>query len=300
MAVRLRVGIGRLNADISAALHRCRLHGRLRHTLRCPHALAADALADDALVVGAAGVELPEVDACEREGAEAGVDGVRHVVAVDPAVALVGHVHHVAVGPDAARAVVAGPAQLRELLVAAHAFELEVLGRGVLLRVEPGEAVGEEALGDVIGDPDADAVGPDAVRVAVCGVERVLREQFAACEVVGEEGVVAAIEHPDRRAGRPDAAWVVVVGVQCEVGVGEALAAREGVCEELVLAAVGDPDGAAIRPEATRREVGVVELELKLLDALAGGEVVGVDGVVGAVAVLGEPERRAIGPGAGG
>ena len=45
-----------------------------------------------------------------------------------------------------------------------------------------------------------------------------------------------------------------------------------------------------------RRAVGAVELELEALHALAGREVVGVNGVGGAVAVLEDPERRAIGP----
>ena len=133
----------------------------------------------------------------------------------------------------------------------------------------------------VVEDPHRRAVGPDAARLVVVGVQR---------EVV---------EDPHRRAVGPDAARLVVVGVQREVGVGEALATREVVGEELLLAAIGDPDDCAVGPDATRREVACVQVELAVLDPLSCLEVVGVDGVVGAGAVLEEPERGAVGPGAG-
>ena len=113
--------------------------------------------------------------------------------AVDAVVAPVGDVHDVAVGPEAARAVVAGPAQLAELLLA-DALELpgvvvRVLLAGVRLCIrQHGHAVGEEALRVVVGDPEGDAVGPDAAGVVVGGVELVLGEQVAAGDVVGEEG----------------------------------------------------------------------------------------------------------------
>ena len=50
------VGIGRVDGDIRAGLHRLGRDGRLHHTL-----------ANSALVVGPAGVELPDVYAAERE-----------------------------------------------------------------------------------------------------------------------------------------------------------------------------------------------------------------------------------------
>ena len=241
--------------------------------------------------------ELAEVDAAELQRGQPGVDRVRHVVAVDLGVVRVGDVHHAAVGPDAARAVVAGPAQLAELLVTDSSEVFRALRR--LVR-EHGQAVGEEAFRVVVGDPDGEAVGPDVVWVVVGGVEAVLGEQVAAREVVGEEGVIAVIEHPHRRSVGPDAAWVVVVGVQCEVGVGEALAAGEVVREELVPAAVGDPDGRAVRPDAAGRAVALVQLELAVRRALAALQVVGVDRVAGAVGVVGEPERLTVRPEAGG
>ena len=56
----------------------------------------------------------------------------------------------------------------------------------------------------------------------------------------------------------------------------------------------------AIGPEAAGREVGRRRARTRRSStALAALEVVGVDGVVGAVAVFGEPERGAVGPGAG-
>ena len=199
------------------------------------------------------------LDAAERERGEPRVDGVRHVVAVDAVVALVGYVHHVAVGPDAARAVVAGPAQHRvgELLVA-NALEVlrfRVFGRGPLGR---GQAVGDEALRPVVGDPDGDAVGPDAARVAVGGVEGVLGEQLAALEVVGEERVGAAVQHPHRLLVRPDAARIAVLARQLELALLQALPRGEVVGEEAFPAAVGDPDDTAVGPEAARRPVRLV------------------------------------------
>ena len=168
---------------------------------------------------------------------------VGHVVRVDLGVALVGHVHDVAVRPEAARAVVAGLRQLLELLVN---DALEALRFGVLDRdgFRPGrQAVGKEPFRAVVGDPDGDAVGPDAVRVAVGGGELVLGEQLAAPEVVGEEAVLPAIEHPHRLPAGPDAARIAVAVGECDVALGEALAALEVVGEQLLLAAVGDPDG---------------------------------------------------------
>ncbi len=109
VALRLLVGIGRVDVDVAEAMQRLGGDGRLAHAVvRC------------ALVAGGAGVELPDVDVAQRERAEAS-NGVGHVVGVDAIVALDGDVHHVAVGPDASRAVVAGLLQfpgLSELLVA--------------------------------------------------------------------------------------------------------------------------------------------------------------------------------------
>ena len=56
MALGSLVGIGRVDVDIGAALQRLGLDGRLRH-----------AFVRSALVVRAVAVELPEVDAAERE-----------------------------------------------------------------------------------------------------------------------------------------------------------------------------------------------------------------------------------------
>ena len=190
---------------------------------------------DDCLVVRAAGVELADLHAAERERGEAGVDRVGHVVAVDAVVALVGYVHHVAVGPDAARAVVAGPAQLAELLVA---DALEFLRFGVFGRVliagvrlfvrQHGQAVGEEPLRPVVGDPHGHAVGPDAARVVVGRVELVLGEQFARLEVVGEERVGAAVQHPHRLLVGPDAARITVLARQLELALLQALPRPRG------------------------------------------------------------------------
>ena len=154
--------------------------------------------------------ELADVHAAERERRQPRVDRVGHVVAVDLGVARVRHVHDVAVRPEAARAVVAGLRQLLELLVtdALEVLRFGVLGRG---RFRPrGQAVGEEPLRAVVGDPDGDAVGPDAVRVAVGGGELVLGEQVASGEVVGEEAVLPTVEHPHRLVAGPDAARVAV------------------------------------------------------------------------------------------
>ena len=111
MAVRFLVGVGRVDGDIRAALQRLRIHGRLRH-----------ALVWDSLVVGAVAVELPDVNGAQGERGKACVNDVGDVVGVNLIVALVGHVHDVAVGPDAARAVVAGAVQLPEVLIT-DAFE---------------------------------------------------------------------------------------------------------------------------------------------------------------------------------
>ena len=56
--------------------------------------------------------ELAEIDAAQLQRGEPRVDRVRHVVAVDPVVVLVGDVHHRAVRPDPARAVVADAARV--------------------------------------------------------------------------------------------------------------------------------------------------------------------------------------------
>ena len=118
-------------------------------------------------------------------------------------------------------------AQHAELLVA---DALEFQGLGVLLAVrlcirQHGQAVGDEALRPVVGDPGGDAVGPDAARVAVGGVEFVLGEQFAALDVVTEERVGAAVQHPHRLSVRPDAAGVAVAARQFEVAILKAFAA---------------------------------------------------------------------------
>ncbi len=287
------VGVGGLDHDRRAALRRLRLQRRLRHTV-----------GGDALVVGAAGCELADVDAAERQRGEAGVDRVGHVVAVDLVVARVGDVHHRAVRPDATRAVVAGPAEFRELLVA-HALEFlgavaRVLLAGARLFIrQHGQAVGEEALRVVVGDPDGDAVGPDAVGVVVGGVEFVLAEQLATHEVVAEEAVLATIKHPHRLVVGPDAARVAIAFGECDVALGEPVPAGEVVREQLLLATVGDPDDRAVGPDTAGCAVALIELELAVLHALAALEVVGVDGIVGALAVLDHPQRRTVGPEAG-
>ena len=285
VAVRVAaVGIGRVNGDGRAALHRLRLDRRLRHAVR-----------HYSLVVRSAGIELPDVDAAEGEGRETRVDRVRHVVGVDAVVALVGHIHHVAVRPDAPRAVVAGPAQQAELLVAdaLEFLRFRIFGRGPL---GCGQAVGEELFPPVVGDPHGHAVRPDAVGVAVGGVELILAEQLAAPEVVGEERAGAAVQHPHRLSVRPDAARIAVALGQRELALLEALPRGEVVGEEAFPAAVGDPHGLAVGPDAAGRAVGVGERELALAEAFAAGAVVGVDLVVGALAVFGDPERLAVGP----
>ena len=226
------VGIGRVDVDHRVVLRSLGGDRRLR-----------DAVVHDGLVLRTtAAVEPADVDAAEGEGGEARVDGIRHVVAVDPGVAFVGDVHHVAVGPEAARAVVAGLRQLLELLVtdALEVLRFRVFGRRPL---GCGQAVGEEPLGAVVGDPDGDAVGPDAVGVVVGGGELVLGEQLAAREVVGEEAVLPAVEHPHRLPVGPDTARIAVALGQRDVRVREALAAREVVGEEPLAVAVGDPGG---------------------------------------------------------
>ena len=160
VAVGLPVGVGGLDVDARVGLHGLRRDGC------CGHAIARDAL-----VLPARGVELAEVDTVEGQRGEARADGVGHVVAVDLVVVLVGHVQHRAVRPDAARAVVADAAGLLELLVD-HSLEGQwFLGR---LGGRRGQAVGEEALRAVVGDPDGDPVRPDAARVPVGVIEGVL------------------------------------------------------------------------------------------------------------------------------
>ena len=218
---------------------------------------------------GRPGSNSPMSTPLSERAASWDVDRVGHVVAVDAVVALVGDVHHVAVGPDAARAVVAGPAQLAELLVAdaIEVLRFGVLGRGPRGR---GQAVGEEPLRPVVGDPHGHAVGPDAAGVAVGGVEGVLGEQFAALEVVGEERVGAAVQHPHRLLVGPDAARITVLARQLELALLEALPRGEVVGEEPFPAAVGDPDDTAVGPEAARRPVRLMQFELALAEAFAG------------------------------
>ena len=169
-----------------------------------------------------------------------------------------------------------------------------VLGR--LVR-RHGQAVGEEALCAVVGDPDGDAVGPDAARVAVRVRERVLGPQLIAGEVVSEERVLHTIEHPHRLAVGPDASCVAVAPGEHDLALLDALARREVVGEEPLLAAVGDPDGLAVGPDAARRAVRLGELELAGRGPLARLEVVGVDRVAGAGGVVGKPDGGAVGPG---
>ena len=70
-----------------------------------------------------------------------------------------------------------------------------VLGRRALGRRQ---AVGEEALRVVVGDPDGRAVGPDAVGVVVGGGEGVFGEQLPALQVVAEEAGNATLIWPHR------------------------------------------------------------------------------------------------------
>ena len=184
--------------------------------------------------------------------------GVGHVVGVDLVVALVGHVHHVAVGPDAPWAVVAGLRQfpgLSELFVT-DAFEFPGVPIGGFLVVgQRGQPVGDEPLLAVVGDPDTDAIGPDAVGVAVGRVQGELAEQVAASEVVGEEAVLAPVQDPHRLALAPDAAGRQVATVERDVALRQALAARQVMGEEEVAAAVRDPDDGAVGADAARRAV---------------------------------------------
>ena len=152
----------------------------------------------------------------------------------------------------------------------------------------------------MVGDPDGDAVGPEAVGVVVGGVEGVLGEQFAALEAVGEERVGAAVQHPHRLLVRPDAARIAVALGERELALLQALPRGEVVGEEPFPAAVGDPDDTAVGPDAARRAIRLGEVELTLLDALPAREVVGVDRVAGAVRVVSDPQRRAVRPHAGG
>ena len=136
VALGLRVGVGveRVDVDRRGALHRGGHDRGLRH-----------ACGDDGVVLGAARVELPDADAPERERRQTRDDGVGHVVGVDLRVALVGDVHHIAVRPDAARAIVAGLRQLLEVLDR-NAIERPAPIGGVLA-LRPGRhPVGEEPL----------------------------------------------------------------------------------------------------------------------------------------------------------
>ena len=173
VAVGLSVRVGRADGHGRAVL---RGHGRDRRR--------RDTCSRDTLVLPACGVERAEVDPAQGERGEAGIDGVGHVVGVDLAVVRVGDVHDVTVGPDAAGAVVADAARLRELL-GRDALELDDLIGGLRARFR--QAVGEEPFRAVVGDPDRDAVRPDAVRVVVRIVEGVLGEEISVRDVVGEE-----------------------------------------------------------------------------------------------------------------
>ena len=163
-----------------------------------------------------------------------------------------------------------------------------------LLALEP---VGEEPLGAVVGDPHGHAVGPDAVGIAVGGVEGVLGEQFAAREGVGEERCPRGRPAPTSSSSSDQMprASAVARGER-ELALLEPLPVREAVGEEALAAAVGDPDGHAVGPEAAGRAIRLGQLELALAEAFAAGAVVGVDLVVGALAVLGDPEGLAVGP----
>ena len=207
---------------------------------------------------GPAGIELADVDAAERERGEAGVDGVGHVVAVDAVVALVGDVHHVPVGPETARAVVAGPAQHRlgELLVAdaLEVLRFRVFGCGPLGR---GQAVGEEPLRPVVGDPHGHAVGPDAAGVVVGGVEGVLGEQFAAREVVGEERCPRGRPAPTSSPRPTRCRAHRCCPRRARTRAPRAAPRPPGGRRRAVAAAVGDPDDRAVGPEAAGRAVSV-------------------------------------------
>ena len=90
----------------------------------------------------------------------------------------------------------------------------------------------------MVGDPGADAVGPDVVGATVRGVEGVFGEQFAACEIVRKQGVAAVVEHPHRGAVGPDAASVAVALGEFELTVRDAFAALQVVGEGALTAAV--------------------------------------------------------------
>ena len=205
---------------------------------------------------------------------------------------LVRDVHHAAVGPDAARAVVAclREEELPEVLL----FDALEPDRPGLPR--HGQAVGEEAFGSIVGDPDCHAVGPDSARVVVCEIESVLGPEIAAPEIVGEEGRALAVHDPHGLVVGPETVRVAVPHVENNVAVLGALPTREVVGVEPVPVVVGDPGRLAVGREAARGAVPLIEIEFRPLPAFAAREVVGIDAAVGVRAGLGDPEGRAVGP----
>ena len=220
----------------------------------------------------------------ERQRGEPGVDAVGHVVAVDLVVVRVRDVHHITVGPDAARAVVARAPERREVLVA-NPHQLRAL-----------EAVREELPLLTVRDPHADTIGPDAVRIAIGGAEVVRGSDLSGVEVVHVDAVIDPVEHPHRLVVGPDASRADVAASQFDLALWKACTACEVVGEESVLAAVGDPHHAAVRPQASRGAVGIVERDVTVLGAFAGGKVVREDAVGSTVAVLRDPQRLTVRP----
>ena len=92
-------------------------------------------------------------------------------------VLCIGDQQHREVRPDAPRVSIARFEQGAEAeLLLFEALELAIHN-----------SVGEHALGAVVGNPDRDAVGPDAPRTAVERVKLVLRQQRAAGQAVDEQ-----------------------------------------------------------------------------------------------------------------
>ena len=142
---------------------------------------------------------------------------------------------------------------------------------------------------------------PDAVGVTVGVVQGELAERLAASEVVGEEAVLAPVQDPTPSRARTRCRGPPGCDrrARCRAPAGARRSPRSWAKRRLRPLSETQM---VVRSEQTPRgrAVAFIQLELALLDAFAALEVVGVDSVVGAVAVLEEPERGAVGPHPGG
>ena len=267
------------------------------------------AVVGDSGVVDAVGVELAEVDAAERQRSEARVDSVGHVVGVDAAAPLVNDIHEVAVRPDTSGAVVAGTGKLPELLAGDTLKELRRFAArpgvsglaarpGVLdcdrLCGRVGQAVGEDAFGGVVRDPNSDTVRPQAAGVAVVVVEQIVAEQPPAPQVIGEQRLLL-VKHPQDLTVGPDTASVAVGPAKHDLAPDETVAAVEVVDEDPVLAAVRNPNSSRLGPQTTRETVGVVKHELAVLNTLTGVKTIRIHPAAAEV-VVDDPQSQTIRP----